>query len=75
MSNAPVASDFRFRVRFAKKDDLEIGVEIADLIANPIAQHILGLEHPLFPFSILEPKFLRRPEDPSRFALIRVDRD
>jgi hypothetical protein len=50
-------------------------VEIADLIANPIAQYILGRQHPLFPFSLLEPKFLRHPEDPSRFALIVLDRD
>lgn len=73
--DAPVAADFHFQVRFAKKGDMEVGVETADLIANPIAQHILGAEHSLIPFHLLQPEFLRHPQDPSRLALIVLDRD
>ena len=69
----PLYGDFRFSVRFVRKSGREAGVELADLIANPIASEILGEPHPLIPFEILEPKFLRHPIDPTRFALIRMD--
>ncbi len=73
-ANAPAMGSFQFQIRFARKADIEIGVEIADLIANPIARRVLEEEHPMIPFQLLEPKFLRRPDDPSRFALIILER-
>ncbi len=65
--------DLQFNLRFVSKSEREAGVELADLVANPIASEILGEPHPLIPFEILEPKFLRHPSDPTRFALIRMD--
>ena len=47
-----------FNLRFAGKRDLNIGVEIADLVANPIARHVLGLEQPSLPFELIQDKFL-----------------
>ncbi len=66
----PETASFRFQIRFTKKADAEVGVEVADLIANPIARRVLNEEHPLIPFRLLEPKFLRHPTDASRFSLI-----
>lgn len=68
--SGPPYGDFRFDVRFARKSERVAGVELADLIANPIARRVLNEDHPLIPFEILEPKFLRHPDDPSRLALI-----
>ena len=73
-ADTPEASAFRFQIRFTRKADVEVGVEIADLIANPIARRVLDEEHPLIPFELLEQKFLRQPDDPSRFALIVLER-
>ena len=47
-----------FDLRFAGKRDLNIGVEIADLVANPIARHVLELEQPSLPFDLIQGKFL-----------------
>lgn len=73
-ANIPEASAFRFQIRFARKADVEVGVEVADLIANPIARRVLNEEHSFIPFRLLEPKFLRHPDDPSRFALVVLER-
>ena len=73
-ADTPEGSSFPFQIRFAKKTDVEVGVEVADLIANPIARHVLNEEHPMIPFRLLEPKFLKRTDDPSRPALIVLER-
>ena len=69
-SQSPQYEAFRFHIRFARKIDAEVGVEIADLIANPIARRVLGEEHALIPFRILEPKFLRHPFNQTGTSLI-----
>lgn len=73
-ADALAMSSARFQIRFARKAEIEVGVEIADLIANPIARRVLNEEHPMVPFQLLEPKFLRRSDDPSRLALIVLER-
>lgn len=44
---------------FATKQDGHPGMEIADLIANPIARHVLGLPEALIPFSVIDAKLRR----------------
>ena len=44
---------------FATKRDGHAGMEIADLIANPIARHVLGLPEALVPFSVIDAKLRR----------------
>lgn len=44
---------------FATKRDGHAGMEIADLIANPIARHVLGLPEALIPFSVIDAKLRR----------------
>ncbi len=69
-SQSPQYEAFRFHIRFARKLDAEVGVEIADLVANPIARRVLGEEHPMIPFRLLEPKLLRHPIDETGISLI-----
>lgn len=71
----PIAASFRFRIRFTRKAQVEIGVEIADLIANPISSRVLGREHETIPFSTLESKFLRHPADQSQISLVILNRE
>ena len=47
---------------FARKIDGHAGLEIADLVANPIARHVLGRPSAFVPFSIIEPKLRRNPQ-------------
>lgn len=60
LANGDILPDLRlgFDLRFVGKRDLHIGVEIADLVANPIARHALGLEQPSLPFELIRDKFL-----------------
>ena len=74
-SEDPDTGSFRFRIRFTTKADVEVGVEVADLIANPISRRVLRQEHPMIPFHLLEPKFLRHPDDPSRLSLIVLEHE
>ena len=46
-------------LEFATKKDGYEGMEIADLVANPIARHVLDLPEALIPFSVIESKFRR----------------
>lgn len=73
LATAGETANVRFQIRFAKKFEAEVGVELADLIASPIAWRILGRAHPLIPFELLEPKFLRHPSDPDRISMIVLD--
>lgn len=61
-----VSSD-RFKKRISSftmkiKRDNDVGVQIADLCAYPIARHVLNSEEPYIPFKIIERK-LRRSSD------------
>ena len=49
----------RVRLEFAGKSDGHAGMEIADLIANPIARYVLRRPQPLIPFEVIEPKLDR----------------
>ena len=46
-------------LEFATKKDGHAGMEIADLVANPIARHVLDLPEALIPFGVIESKFRR----------------
>ena len=74
-SDDPALARFQFRIRFTSKSDIEVGVELADLIANPISRQVLNQQHPIVPFRLLEPKFLRHPVDPIRPALFILERE
>ena len=74
-SDEPEARSFQFRIRFTRKRDVEIGVEIADLVANPISRRVLRQAHPIFDFELLKPKFLPHPNDPSRISLVVLDHE
>ncbi|MDD4358441.1 MAG: DUF3800 domain-containing protein [Candidatus Pacebacteria bacterium] len=44
------------------KKDNDIGLQVADLCAYPIARYILNSEEPYIPFKIIENKLRRRPD-------------
>ena len=50
------------QLEFAPKSAGHVGLEIADLIANPIARHVLRRQAGLIPFSAIEPKLRRSPQ-------------
>lgn len=50
------------KLSFARKVDGHAGMEIADLVANPIARHVLGRSPAFVPFSVIEPKLRRDPQ-------------
>lgn len=61
-----------FDLRFVGKADHHIGVEIADLVANPIAREVLGLPQPSLPFSAIRSKFLGPDSGGDPVSLMRV---
>ncbi len=50
------------QLEFAPKSAGHAGLEIADLIANPIARHVLRRNPGLIPFSVIEPKLRRNAQ-------------
>lgn len=49
----------RVELEFAGKHEGHAGMEIADLVANPIARYVLRRPQPLIPFEVIEPKLDR----------------
>lgn len=48
---------FSYALRFAGKQQHTTGLEVADMVANPISRHVLGLNQPLVPSNLLRSKF------------------
>ena len=48
---------FSYALRFAGKQQHTTGLEVADMVANPISRHVLGINQPLVPCELLRPKF------------------
>ena len=55
--DSPAPQPIQFALRFAGKQQNHTGLEIADLVANPISRHVLGLNQPLIPCGLLRTKF------------------
>ena len=63
-----------YELHFAGKQDVVAGLEIADLVANPIARHVLGFPQPLVTFDQIRDKFFGDPAQPSQSSLVVVDK-
>ena len=61
-----------YELHFAGKQDVVAGLEIADLVANPIARHVLGFPQPLVTFDQIQDKFFDDPDRPSQSSLVVV---
>lgn len=48
---------FSYALRFAGKQQHTTGLEVADMVANPISRHVLGINQPLVPSELLRLKF------------------
>ena len=66
----PLELQTAFELRFVGKADLHIGVEIADLIANPIAREVLGMRQPALSFDLIRDKFLGNTDSERPASLI-----
>ena len=62
-----------YELHFAGKQDVVAGLEIADLVANPIARHVLGFPQPLVAFDQIRDKFFSDPAQPSQSSLVVID--
>lgn len=52
---------YPFDIKFANKTTNSCGLQIADLVAHPIARHVVRPEQPSIAFNIIEKKLLGYP--------------
>ena len=62
-----------YELHFAGKQDVVAGLEVADLVANPIARHALGFQQPLVSFDQIRDKFFGNPDLRSGSSFVVVD--